>query len=85
VSGAVIRPGKIISDHPMSALEAVMEAGGFDNAKANMRAVVVTRQEAGQYKNYVLDLKLVLDGKQAQPFLLRQSDIVNVPEKYSWF
>jgi len=85
VSGAVIRPGKISSDHPLSALEAVMEAGGFDNAKANMRAVVVTRQEAGQYKNYVLDLKLVLDGKQTQPFLLRPSDIVNVPEKYSWF
>jgi protein involved in polysaccharide export with SLBB domain len=32
VSGAVIRPGKIISDHPLSALEAIMEAGRFRQA-----------------------------------------------------
>lgn len=83
VSGAVLRPGKIMSDRPISALEAIMEAGGFDNVKANMRAVVVTRQEAGQYKNYTLDLKQVLEGKQTQPFLLKASDVVYVPERFS--
>ena len=85
VTGSVIRPGKVAVDHPLSALEAIMEAGGFDNAKADMRAVVVTRQEAGQYKNYTLDLKQVLEGKQAEPFYLKSSDIVFVPEKFSWF
>ncbi|MGA9449921.1 MAG: polysaccharide biosynthesis/export family protein, partial [Verrucomicrobiia bacterium] len=30
VTGAVLRPGKISSDHPITALEAIMEAGGFD-------------------------------------------------------
>jgi len=85
VSGAVIRPGKVISDHPITALEAVMEAGGFDNAKANMRAVVITRQENGQYKNYTLDLKQVLDGTQPEPFYLKPSDVVYVPERFSWF
>lgn len=85
VNGAVIRPGKFLSDHPISALEAVMEAGGFDMAKADMRAVVVIRQEAGQTKNYTLDLKLVLEGKQNQPFFLKPSDIVFVPEKFTWF
>src|ERR1700690_1993719 len=30
VTGSVLRPGKITSDHPMTALEAIMEAGGFD-------------------------------------------------------
>ena len=83
VSGAVIHPGKVVSDHPISVLEAVMEAGGFDNTKADMSAVVVTRQEGGQYKNYTVDLKLVLEGKQSEPFYLKPSDIVYVPEQGS--
>jgi polysaccharide export outer membrane protein len=39
VSGAVLRPGKIAVDRPMTALEAIMEAGGFDTAKADLRSV----------------------------------------------
>lgn len=85
VSGAVIRPGKVVSDHPITALEAVMEAGGFDNAKADMRAVVITRQEGGQYKNYTIDLKQVLQGTQNEPFYLKPSDVIYVPERFSWF
>src|SRR5208282_5320527 len=37
VSGSVVHPGKILSDHPMTALEAVMEAGGFIYETANMK------------------------------------------------
>jgi polysaccharide export outer membrane protein len=84
VNGSVIRPGKIVSDHPISALEAVMEAGGFAST-ADMKAVVVIRQEGGQTHNYSVDLKLVLEGKQSEPFFLKPSDIVYVPEKFSWF
>src|SRR6185503_6909953 len=29
VSGAVLRPGKVMAERPISALEAIMEAGGF--------------------------------------------------------
>ena len=85
VSGAVQRPGKIVTDRPISALEAIMEAGGFDNAKANMTAVVVIRQVGGTTKNYTLDLKQVLEGKKVETFYLRRSDIVHVPEKFTWF
>ena len=85
VSGAVLRPGKIMADRPLSALEAVMEAGGFDRAKADMTAVKVIRQEDGQTRNYVLNLKQILDGGSAKPFYLRKSDIIYVPEKFSWF
>jgi len=85
VTGAVIHPGKIISDRPITALEAVMEAGGFDSAKANMKAVVVIRNKGGQTKNYTLNLQLVLEGKQTEQFYLEPSDIVYVPEKFSWF
>jgi polysaccharide export outer membrane protein len=85
VNGAVLRPGKIVSDRPISALEAIMEAGGFIDTKANMRAVTVVRNEGGQTKNYTLDLREVLEGKQNEPFYLKSSDIVYVPEKFSWF
>jgi polysaccharide biosynthesis/export protein len=85
VSGAVGHPGRITSDRPISALEAIMEAGGFDNARADMKAVVVIRRENGQTKNYTLNLKLVLEGKQSEPFFLKPFDIVYVPERFSWF
>jgi len=85
VSGAVIHPGKIESTHPMTAIEAIMEAGGFDSAKADTTAVVVIRNEGGQTKNTTLNLKLVLEGKQNRAFFLKPSDIIYVPEKFSWF
>lgn len=81
VSGAVLRPGKITTDRPISALEAIMEAGGFDLMRANMKAVAVLRQEGGQVKHYVLNLKPVLDGKDRQLFYVRPSDIIFVPER----
>jgi polysaccharide export outer membrane protein len=85
VTGAVLRPGKITSDHPMTALEAIMEAGGFDYTKANLRAVVIIRQEGSQTKRYNLNLKLEMEGKINEPFYLKPSDIIYVPEKFSWF
>lgn len=86
VTGAVLHPGKILSDRPISALEAIMEAGGFDNTKADLKAVVVIRQGAdGRTKNFTLNLKTVIDGTDDQPFYLKASDIVYVQEKFSWF
>ena len=85
VSGAVLNPGKIVSDHPISALEAVMEAGGFDATRADMQAVRIVRIQDGVTKNYVVDLKSALEGGQSQPFFLKRSDIVYVPEKFRWF
>ncbi len=85
VTGAVLRPGKITSDHPITALEAIMEAGGFDYTKANLKDVEVIRQEGGQAKNYNLNLKLEMEGKSSEPFYLKPSDIIYVPEKFSWF
>jgi polysaccharide export outer membrane protein len=85
VTGAVLRPGKVSSDHPISALEAIMEAGGFDYTKANLKTVTVIRHEGGQTKNYALNLKRVLKGEKGEPFYLKPSDIVYVPERFSWF
>ncbi|HXI53018.1 MAG TPA: hypothetical protein VNH84_15990, partial [Candidatus Saccharimonadales bacterium] len=65
---------------------AVMEAGGFDYAKANLKAVTVLRQEeGGQVVNYKLNFKDTLRGPKSEPFYLKPSDIIYVPEKFSWF
>ena len=85
VTGAVLRPGKITADHPISALEAVMEAGGLDYTKANLKAVTVLRLVGGQIVNYRLNFKDSLKGPKSDPFYLKPSDIVYVPEKFSWF
>lgn len=83
VTGAVLRPQKVVADHPISALEAIMEAGGFDYAKANMKDVHVIRYENGRQHTYVLNLKLVMQGSQASPFYLKPFDIIYVPERFS--
>ena len=85
VTGMVLRPGKILSDHPITALEAVMETGGPDYTKANLKDVVVIRREGSLMKNYKVNLKDVLKGKRNEPFYLKPDDIVYVPERFSMF
>jgi len=85
VTGMVLRPGEILLDHPITALEAVMEAGGFDYNKANIKNVVVIRREGNSMKHYKLNLKAVLQGQQSEPFYLKPDDIVYVPERFSMF
>ncbi len=85
VNGAVVHPGKIQSDHPITALEAVMEAGGFDYNRADLKNVKIIRNENGVMRNIKLNLKNVMDGKEEQPFYLKPSDIVYVPERFQMF
>ena len=85
VTGMVLHPGKILSDHPISALEAIMEAGGFDYATANLKDVTVIRREGNTMKNYKINLKAVLQGKESEPFYLKPADIIYVPERFSAF
>jgi polysaccharide export outer membrane protein len=85
VTGAVIKPGKISSNRPLTALEAIMEAGGFDFTKANLKEVKVIRHEGSQIRNYTLNLKHVMEGKRIEPFYLKPSDILYVPERFVWF
>ena len=84
VSGAVIHPGKVLSDHPLTVLEAVMEAGGFDFSTANTKDVRVIRNENGKMKNYHVNLQRILDGKEEAPFYLKPQDIIYVPERFKF-
>ncbi|MGH8022944.1 MAG: polysaccharide biosynthesis/export family protein, partial [Limisphaerales bacterium] len=45
VTGCVLSPGRVLSNQPITALEAIMEAGGFDYSRANLRKVHVIRRE----------------------------------------
>jgi polysaccharide export outer membrane protein len=81
VTGQVLRPGKVIVDRPMTALEAIMEAGGFNYEWADLGAVAVIRQEGDRLKRFPLNMKKTMDGKSSESFHLKPSDIIYVPEK----
>jgi polysaccharide export outer membrane protein len=86
VSGAVLRPGKLLADRPMTLLEAIMEAGGFDQAKANLKKVMVLREAQTQTVSYAFDMRDVITGSPAtKPFYLEPGDKIHVPQKFNWF
>jgi polysaccharide export outer membrane protein len=84
VTGAVARPGKILSDRPISVLEAVIEAG-VDHSKANLKRVRIIRQESGRTEYHILNLKKALEGKPGGTFDLKPGDVIFVPERISIF
>jgi len=80
VSGEVRQTGKFVASRRLTALEAVMEAGGFNPETADTRRVVVIRN--GGRDRFTLDLQAILDGQSTEPFYLERSDIVNVPKRF---
>jgi polysaccharide export outer membrane protein len=85
VTGAVLKPGKVLSDHPMTALDAVMEAGGPNYDTANLKQVKIDRNVDGVMQHYTVDLKALLVGKETKSFYLQPGDIIYVPEAFSPF
>lgn len=80
VSGSVGLPGKIMVNRRITALEAIMEAGGPIMGRSDLKNVKVIRDEGGVRNNYKVNIKDILDGKPVKPFILKPSDIVYVPE-----
>jgi polysaccharide export outer membrane protein len=85
VNGAVVHPGKILSDHPITVLEAIMEAGGPDFSTANLHSVKVIRNVNGVMKSTTINVQDILDGKPVKPFYLEPEDIVYVKERFEWY
>lgn len=85
VTGAVARPGKLLSDHPMTALEAIMESGGPDFTRANLKAVRIIRTQDNKTKNFKINLKGIVNSTPIDVFYLQPDDIIFVPEKITWF
>lgn len=84
VTGAVNRPGRITFDRPITAVEAVLDAG-VEHSKANLKDVTVIRRHAGRQELHHLNLKLELQGRGVEPFYLQPSDIIFVRERFTWF
>ena len=82
VSGAVNSPGKVPLDRSITALEAVMEVGGFARV-ANPKKVYVIRNEGGKQRRYPINLKDPLSGYDSPAFYLRPYDVVFV-EQSNW-
>src|SRR5579883_2722794 len=85
VTGAVLKPQKVMSDHPMTALEAIMECGGFDYAKANLKSVTVLRRENSHLVSYTLNFKDILQAREDTPFYMKPGDVIYVKERFNWF
>lgn len=82
VTGEVGNPGKLPLDRSITALEAVMEVGGFSKL-ANPKKVYILRTEGGKQKRYVLNLADPMRGYESQAFYLRPYDVVFV-ERSNW-
>lgn len=81
VNGAVLKPGKLPLERPLTVLDAVMEAGGADPTRAKLSEVVVLRIENGRRVRYRVNLKRALQGNDPALLYLQPYDIIYVPEK----
>lgn len=79
VTGEVSTPSLIEMRGRLTALEAIMEAGGFNSRTARVGQVVIIRQRDGRHYGTSLDLRDALSGREVEPFYLEPRDIVYVP------
>lgn len=79
VGGEVKTPGLLTMPGPLTALEAIMQAGGFDPTTAKIKNVIVIRYKNNKWEGYALDYKGALKGGEGQLFYLEPRDIVYVP------
>ena len=85
VTGAVMHAQKVQSNHPITILTAIMEAGGPDYSKANLKSVTVLRQENGVEKRIAVNVKDMISGTSKEAFYMKPGDMIIVKERFSWF
>jgi protein involved in polysaccharide export with SLBB domain len=84
VTGLVGRPGRVGLDRPMTAMEAILEAGGF-LPNANMKKVAISRYEGTENVTFVINLDPLFKGGPVSKFYLHPRDVIFVPKKIQWF
>ena len=87
ITGAIGRPGKLISEKPLTPLQALIESG-IDETRSNLKSIWVIRtDEAGHTEHFKINLYNVLRKKDAQmpTFALKPYDIIRVPERFSFY
>jgi polysaccharide biosynthesis/export protein len=88
VMGAVMRPGKLVSERPLNILEALIESG-IDNSKSNLKAIQVLRTDSitGKVeKSPKLNFYKYIHSKSAPmpSYTLKQYDVIVVPDRFSF-
>jgi protein involved in polysaccharide export with SLBB domain len=83
VDGEVVKPGAVVLINPMTALQAIAQAGGFKET-ANTSEVILVRRGAGnKIISSLIELDKALDGTDKQQDLfLAPYDIVFVPRTH---
>jgi len=79
VGGAVLSPGQFAMPGRLTALDAIMEAGGFRETSARKDSIVVIRYRDGNYAGRLLDLEDTMNGNVGKPYYLEPQDMVYVP------
>ena len=79
VGGEVNRPTQVELKGTLTAIEAIIRAGGFNPQTAELRNVVIVRHQNGKRYGCALDFSDTLAGKASTPFYLAPHDIVYVP------
>jgi protein involved in polysaccharide export with SLBB domain len=79
VFGQVKKPGTLSYSAGMTVVEAISQAGGF-NEMARKNAVIVTRKQDGKKINYVVPVDSIGQGK-AENLTVRPGDVVFVPRR----
>lgn len=79
VGGEVRTPGVLRIQGRMTAMDAVLQAGGFVKESAKMKQVIVIRQAEGRQYAQRVNLKRALNKPESEPFYLAPRDIVYVP------
>ncbi len=80
VGGEVSRPGAIPVNGRITAMEAILQAGGPRHETASVSKVVVIRNVGTKRYAAVLNLKPAFKGKPSVPFYLAANDMVFVPQ-----
>jgi protein involved in polysaccharide export with SLBB domain len=80
VGGQVNTPGSIPMPGKLTALEAIMLAGGIKLESGSYENVLIIRYEDNKWLGGVLNLKSVFEGEKVEQFCLEPQDIVYVPE-----
>ena len=80
VGGEVNKPGIVPMPGRLTALEAIVEAGGFKMETAKVKSVVVIHQREGKFHGSLLDFRAALKGEGSQPFYLEPRDIIYVSQ-----
>ncbi|GMW01885.1 MAG: hypothetical protein AMXMBFR84_30210 [Candidatus Hydrogenedentota bacterium] len=79
VGGEVYSPGLVPIQGRLTALEAVMQAGGPRKDSARLSTVVIIRQSGNQQYATTIDMREMLESPETANFELAPRDIVYVP------